>query len=113
LQSFGRFEQAWRFSLFFIFIFVMTPNFALQRVSATLTRLALIPLAVVAPANNASTKFIRSRRDRKRVEMLFAHLKRIFGWVVCVCVAHRNREPPQARKARRPTAAGHLRRALH
>src|SRR5262249_24445703 len=36
LQNFGRFEQEWRFSLFFIFVFVMTPNFALQTVSATL-----------------------------------------------------------------------------
>src|SRR5262249_53407654 len=30
LQNFGRFEQAWRFSLFFIFVFVI------QTVSATL-----------------------------------------------------------------------------
>jgi hypothetical protein len=37
LQSFGRFEQAWRFSLILIFVFVMTPNFVLQTVSATLT----------------------------------------------------------------------------
>jgi hypothetical protein len=31
--------------------------------------------------------FARARRDRKKIEMLFAHLKRILGSIDCVCGA--------------------------
>jgi hypothetical protein len=71
----------------------------------------------VARALAKTEAFERSRRDRKRVEMLFAHLKRIFRLgrlrlrraMRCPVRVHTRRtcaKPPQARKARRPTAAG-------
>jgi hypothetical protein len=71
----------------------------------------------VARALAKTEAFDRSRRDRKRVEVLFAHLKRIFPagssalarTMRCPVRVHSggNRaKPPQARKACRTTTAG-------
>ena len=61
----------------------------------------------VARALAKTKAFEQSRRDRKRVEMLFAHLKRILGSAACDCRAARcavrvhaggdRTEPSQAR----------------
>ena len=40
----------------------------------------------IARALAKTEMFEQSRRDRKRVEMLYAHLKRIFGAAVYACV---------------------------
>ena len=72
----------------------------------------------VARALAKTEAFERSRHDRKRVEMLFAHLKRIFrlgrlrlrgpcGALFEFHTGGNRAKPPQARKARRPTTAGH------
>ena len=77
----------------------------------------------VARALAKSEAFERSRRDRKRVEMLFAHLKRIFRLVVCACVDHavlssssQWRQSPKTSADSQSSSSDHrrsLRRALH
>jgi hypothetical protein len=87
------------------------PNVPLRRIPRNIYEEA----RDVARALAKTKAFERSRRDRKRVEMLFAHLKRIFrlgrlrlrgpsGAQFEFTLAAK---PPQARKVCRPTAAGH------
>ena len=61
----------------------------------------------VARALAKTEAFERSRSDRKRVEMLFAHLKRIFRLGRCACVGHAVPNSPSSHSRQsRKTSAG-------
>ena len=101
----------------------LKPNCCPKTPERKVTRSIYEPARDVARALSKTEAFVQSRRDRKKVEMLFAHLKRILrldrlrlrgpsGGAVRVHAGGNRSEPAQARQACGSPAAGYSRGAL-
>jgi hypothetical protein len=102
---------------------LLKPNCCPKTPQRKVLRSIYEPARDVARALAKTEAFAQSRRDRKKVEMLFAHLKRILRLnpltparperrSIRVYVGSHRSEPAPARQACGPPAAGCIRRAL-